>query len=516
LDFRTTFGAAIDTQSGLQGYPAGQINRRNFPGYEQTDASGNPVSGILAQGRGTWVTTAPTVMGESSYINVALEAEVDAATRIMTVDVEMFETGTAASSYNLNVALLQSGIEGTQTGSSLNPDQVLPNGNYVHNHVLRHLLTGQWGEVITSGAGVVTRQYTYTLPANIAGVPLVLGDISIAAFIAEGQTNIVTGDEGEITYTNLSSNDAAVENVVAPAEICGNTVDADFTLINNGGNAMTAATIEYGFAGQTPTTMNWTGNLSTFASEDIQLSGVTVPSGGGTLNVTVTAVNGGADSNNGNNATTTSVAITTNAGTGTDYTVNFTQDRYGSESTWTVKDENGTTLASGGPYSDLTANGVQAHTATFTASATGCFEMVVNDTYGDGINDGYGAGFYNIKNTTSGMTVLSSNGQFGSMEEKPFEITSLTVGVDENVISAFNIYPNPVNDLATIKFDVTNMENLSMVMTNSLGAIVKNDFNVSNGSNVLTVDCTDLTSGLYFVTFSSNGQNTVKKFNVIK
>lgn len=515
LDFRTSFGTAIANQSGLLGYPAGQVNRRNFSGYEQTDNNGNPVPGILAQGRGTWATTAPLVLAESSYINVALEAEVDAATREMTVDVEIFETGTAPSTYNLNVALLQNDIEASQTGSSANPTQVLPNGNYNHTHALRHLLTGQWGDVITSASGVITRQYTYTLPADIAGIPLVLGDIEIVAFIAEGQENVITGEKGVVTYANLSNDDAAVENVVAPAEVCGNSVDADFTLINNGGNAMTAATIEYGFAGQTPQTMNWTGNLGTFASEDIQLTGITVPAAGGALNVTVTDVNGGTDSNAGNNVTTTNVSITSNTGQGTDYTVTFNQDRYGSESTWTVKDENGTTLVSGGPYSDLSSNGVQTHTADFTASATGCFEMTVNDTYGDGINDGYGAGNYNIK-TSTGATVLSSNGQFASVENKPFEISSLAVSVEENNISAFNIYPNPVSDVATIQFDVTNMSNLSMTMTNSVGAVVRNNFNISNGSNLINVDCSDLTSGLYFVTISSNGQNIVKKFNVIK
>jgi thiol-disulfide isomerase/thioredoxin len=511
LDFRTAFGDAIGGQTGLTGYPAGTVNRRNFPGSEMGAA------GTTGMGRGDWAPNAPTVLAEASYVNLALESSIDASTRVLTVDVEMFETGTAPATYNLNVALLQNGIEEAQTGSSANPSQELPNGDYVHNHAFRDFVTtGQWGEVITSAAGVQTRQYTMTLPADINGIPVVLGDLEVVAFIAEGQQNIITGEDGPVIYTNLASDDAAAENVVAPAEICGTTVDASFTLINSGGNAITAATIEYGFAGQTPTSMNWTGNLATFGSESVNLTGVAVPGAGGTLTITVTDVNGGTDSNAANNSTTAPVSITSNEGQGTDYTFTMTQDRYGSEITWNIKDDNGATLASGGPYSDLAASGTQDHVVNFTASATGCHEVTIVDSYGDGFNAGYGVGGYDLKVTTNGVTVLSSNGQVGSGEEKPFNISSLAVGVEENNISALNVYPNPVSDVATVEFEAVNADNVSMIVTNSVGAVVMNDFTVANGVNRITVDCANLTSGLYFVTFTSNGQNIVKKFNVIK
>ena len=511
LDFRTTFGDAIGGQTGLTGYPAGTVNRRNFPGSEMGAA------GTTGMGRGDWAPNAPTVLAEASYINLALESSIDASTRVLTVDVEMFETGTAPATYNLNVALLQDGIEEAQTGSSANPSQELPNGDYVHNHAFRDFVTtGQWGEVITSAAGVQTRQYTMTLPADINGIPLVLGDLEVVAFIAEGQQNIITGEDGPVIYTNLASDDAAAENVVVPTEICGTTVDASFTMINNGGNAITSATIEYGFAGQTPTSMNWTGNLTTFGSESVDLTGVAVPGAGGTLTITITGVNGGSDSNAANNSTSSAaISVTSNAGQGTDYTVTFVQDQYGSESDWTVKDANGATLVSGGGYSNLTASGTQTHTASFTASSTGCFEMEVTDSYGDGINSGYGNGSYKIE-TSTGSIVLSSNGVFGGQDNKPFEITSLAVGVEENNISALNVYPNPVSDIATVEFEAVNADNVSMIVTNSVGAVVMNDFTVANGVNRITVDCANLTSGLYFVTFTSNGQNIVKKFNVIK
>ncbi len=517
-DFRTTFGTAIANQSGLLGYPAGQVNRRNFPGYEQTDNNGNPVSGILAQGRGTWSTTAPIVLGETSYVNVALEGTVDATTRVLTVDVEVYFSGaTAPGSVNLNVALLQNDVEGPQTGMSANPDQILPNGNYNHTHIFRNFLTGQWGDVIntTSQGTTVSRQYTYTLPASIANVPLELGDLEIVAFVAEGQTNIISGNKGPITYTNLQANNGTAEGLTAPAQICGNTVDASFVLKNSGGSDITSAVIEYGFSGQTPQTMNWNGTLGTFESEVVNINNIPVPSGGGTLTVNVTSVNGGTDNNPADNTTTQNVSITNDSGQGTDYVLTLKQDQYGTETTWTVKDENGTTIASGGPYSNLSGSGTLTHTHNFSVANTGCFEFEILDSYGDGINSGYGNGNYNIK-TSVGATVLSSNGIFDDVQNKPFEVTSLAVSVNEVNVTAFSIYPNPASDNTLVEFVAENGSNMTMTVMNALGEVVLSNFNVANGFNRINIDCSSLPNGFYMIQLTENGQSIMKKFNVIK
>jgi thiol-disulfide isomerase/thioredoxin len=509
-DYRTSFGTALDNQSQLTGYPAGTVNRRVF--------SQAMTPGGTALGRGDWASNANTILGETSYVNVALESSVDAVTRVMTVDVELYFSGaTAPGSVNLNVALLQSNIEGPQTGSSANPSQVLPNGNYQHNHMLRHLLTGQWGEVIstTTQGTTVSRQYTYTLPANINNVALELGDLEIVAFVVEGQQNVISGNVGPIVYTNLQSNNAAAENLSTPAEICGNSVDASFVLKNKGMSNITSAVISYSFAGQTPQTMNWNGNLGTFESEIVNINNITVPSGGGVLTINVTSINGGADDAPADNIVTRNVAITSNSGQGVDYVLTMVQDRYGDEITWTVKNENGVTIASGGPYALLSANGTQTHTHNFSVSSTGCFEFEVLDDYGDGINAGYGAGNYNLK-TAVGATVFSSNGQYGASEQKPFEVTSLAVSVNEVNVSEFNVYPNPASDNTFIEFVADNGENMTMTVMNALGEVVMSNFNVANGFNRINVNCSELPNGFYMIQLTENGHSIMKKFNVIK
>ena len=96
--------------------------------------------------RGLWSNSATQKLGESAYVNVAAQSELDLGTRQLTVNVEAYYTGTSPNASNmLNVALLQNNVEGPQRGGTSYNQSILPNGNYNHMHMLRHLLTGQWG-----------------------------------------------------------------------------------------------------------------------------------------------------------------------------------------------------------------------------------------------------------------------------------------------------------------------------------------------------------------------------------
>lgn len=230
-DFRTQWGAAIDGQAGVTGYPAGTINRRVFAGMQMGSGT--------AMGRGDWATAGGMVISESSYANIAVEGDIDYAANTLTVTVETYFTGTApASTVKLNVAVMQSGIKGPQTGSAANPAQVLPDGNYIHNHMLRDLLTGQWGVDIPTTTGVVNSYtYVWNIPNDINGIPVSIGDLEIAAFIAESQQTIVTGASGPISFTlpaGVSTADVeAVNSMTAPNTYCESSITPEFTVKNN-------------------------------------------------------------------------------------------------------------------------------------------------------------------------------------------------------------------------------------------------------------------------------------------
>ena len=218
-DFKTDFGSSLASQAGVSGYPAGSVNRK-----------GN------AQDRGKWAASTKTLLAEASYANVALQASVNSTTREMIVDVEVYFTANGASTVNLNLALLQDNIEGPQTGGkSYNPSQVLPNGKYNHMHALRHLITGQWGEALTTTTKgqLIKKQYKYTLPASIKSIPVTIKDLHLVAFLAEGKVNIITGNTGPIKVdgtTNVSNVDQLVNQVSVYPNPANSVSNVDFTL----------------------------------------------------------------------------------------------------------------------------------------------------------------------------------------------------------------------------------------------------------------------------------------------
>lgn len=91
-------------------------------------------------------------------------------------------------------------------------------------------------------------------------------------------------------------------------------------------------------------------------------------------------------------------------------TLNLDFDNYASETTWSLKNSAGATLYSGSGYAD----GNDKITETFCLP-DGCYDFVINDSYGDGICCSYGNGSYSL---VSGGNSLASGASFTSSETK--------------------------------------------------------------------------------------------------
>ncbi len=295
-DFRTNFGAGIAGQSGLTGYPAGTVNRADFTGNGWTQGGGTAMS------RGDWTSAAGVVLGESSYVNVALEADVDLATREMTIDVEAYFTGNGAASVNLNVAISQNNVEGPQTGAATwYPQNILSNGMYNHQHMLRDMPTGQWGEVITTTTqgSMVQKQYTWVVPNDINGVPVALGDLEVVAFIAEGQQNIITGAYGPVSFTAPPGTTiidlAAGDNTTIPTDLCENLITPSINVENVSNDDATAFEVSYSIDGGTPVTETINQALAAGANMNHDFAQVGVSGGAHTISYNVSTINGGSE-----------------------------------------------------------------------------------------------------------------------------------------------------------------------------------------------------------------------------
>ncbi len=396
-DFRTDFGDAIAGQSGLTGYPAGTVNRHIFPGHQQGSGT--------AQSRGSWSTTSNQILGEGSYVNVGVEAEIDVSNRELTVHVEVYYTENSPESTNLlNVAILQNNTLGPQSGGGAGDE-------YVHMHRLVHLITGQWGEDIstTTTGTFVDRTYNYTIPADYRDVPAELADIEIVAFVTETHQEVSSGYGCYPTYTGFTySNDASVEEVILPDEACS-PLHPSVIIRNEGGDDITSLEIEYSINGGSTQTYNWNGTITPLKTETIDLDEIVfTPTGTNTFNVSINS-----DENNSNNSNS---ANFDDAPEGTNVVnMELHTDAYGDECTWDVKNSSGTVLYSGGPYPNN-----QTFNEIFVFDLD-CHTFNIYDSYGDG------GGAITLEDS-EGTVLYYTNGTYGSGESQQFSSASIAIG----------------------------------------------------------------------------------------
>ena len=299
-DYRTSFGNSLAGQTGLTGYPAGTINRHVWTG-SVTDLD-----------RTQWASYTNTALGQSSCVNVALTANVDYTTRELTVLVEVYYTANSTQTTNkLNVALCQNNVKGPQTGgATYNPTMVTPDGQYLHQHMLRHLLTGQWGVTIptTTTGTFFTQTFNYTIPASYIGVPVELPQLEVIAFVTEGNQEILSADGTAVNQPSLDASISAISGI--PVFTCTGTFTPSCTLKNNGTTTLTSATINYSIDGGTVNTLIWTGSLATGATANVTLPSITTTANGShVLSVSTSLPNGSADMNTINDGTTSSFAV---------------------------------------------------------------------------------------------------------------------------------------------------------------------------------------------------------------
>jgi hypothetical protein len=301
-DYRTAWGTAISAQTGLTGYPAGTINRHVFSGHEMTP-------GGTAEDRGSWSGDATNMISQPSYVNIGVTANIDYATRILTVHCEAYYTGNSTVANNfLNIALTQNNVKGPQSNyGPYNTSMITPDGQYLHQHMLRFMFTGQWGQGIAntnsaSGMLKVDTTFTYTVPLTYTLVPVALPDLQVVAFITESHQEIITGTTATVNAPPFDAGVTAIANV--STLFCTNTITPSITLKNYGSTTMTGTTIYYKVdAAGTVLSIPWTGSLASGTTTTATLPAITVSSGSHTLYVYSGDVNGSTDQNLNNDQT---------------------------------------------------------------------------------------------------------------------------------------------------------------------------------------------------------------------
>jgi hypothetical protein len=303
-------------------------------------------------------------------------------------------------------------------------------------------------------------------------------------------------NDAEVKIENLCTSSAATctnTNPTSPAKT--------ILLYNRGTSNLTSATLTYNFNGSTNYTHNWTGSLAPNKYAQITLANST---SNGLLTVTVTTANGVADQRATNNVATKTFGSVLSYANATTFTFTLVGDSYGSETTWSLKNQAGTTLYSGGPYTDITT-GTQTlvDAEVWTLPANGCYYLTVNDAYGDGLYDGVSQGIYTV---TAGSTTVVDVQDFvvagnpantlvsrvsyftnnAALESDSFELLDLVI-----------LYPNPAKDRVTIAIpqgiDVTG----NFDVYNAIGQKITTKKVTTE--NDLTINTNNYQAGIYFI-----------------
>ena len=321
-----------------------------------------------------------------------------------------------------------------------------------------------------------------------------IGQNSAANLMQQLITNCssVTGFNGVV-------DNAAIDG--GSTKICtGQDVTPEATIHNYGTNTITSATVELFEIGN-PTAIdvnNWTGTLTAGSDATVQFSPLTAVSNAINYEVVVSNPNGNPDNYPVLNQGNFNIDVA-NSTTEADITFTIVTDQYGSETTWTIKDGSGAMLAYGGPYPDNAAG--QSYIENLTLTTDDCFEVTINDSYGDGI---YSSGGYSLTDATGAVLFSEQGPGFGYQVIEPFSKSGgFPASINQLDPTAINIYPNPAQDVLTITGDYTSVD-----MFNVLGELVLS----SEYTN--SIDISSLSDGIYILNIRAENDIQTQKITV--
>lgn len=509
IDFRTEDGNIIFNGAKANSFPSGNVNR----------VADKAVS------RDLWRAYVEQQVEQMAECNVAGQVIIDKESRKAIVTVEVYYTANSISETNyLSVMMLQDNIIAYQSGSYLNPDQVV-GGEYRHMHAFRDAITPAWGEEIapTTAGTFITKTYEYDIPAKIGSFDVDIDDLEFVAFVTEtkneDQSTTPVLNANKLHYISVSDEDihpTMLSLGASSAFSCSATQPIDVVINNSGLAELTSLKFEVSVDDAEPIVKTWEGNVASGQTFKVAFD---VDMAEGTHNVNVKIV----EANGENYEESKSLSVKKEGwveykteSAETEMTIEVIQDKYGAQITWELLGSDYSVLASGGPYENLKgSSAIELHSVNVKVPMGECVKFVIKDSKSNGICCQYGDGFYRILNS-KGKVVYNGAGDFGAeascvisivegVEEDP-EPENPGEGIEE-MTSSVSMYPNPVSDKLYIE---TEVEIEEVVVYDVFGRHQVTETPSRQGN--LVVDVANLNSGVYFVKIVTSECEIVKRF----
>ena len=167
-DFRFADAQTMKNYIGQEeGYPAASIDRHPADGSQFEFSS-----------RTVWASLINDEFGKDYGLNLFLNDKYDPTTRQLEVNLNIAPDQTLSGENRLTVLITQDSIVDVQQ------DGATRNANYIHRHVLRHIISSPTGDVISeplTANSLVKKTYSFVLPDDF-----VAEHCSVVAFVHHG------------------------------------------------------------------------------------------------------------------------------------------------------------------------------------------------------------------------------------------------------------------------------------------------------------------------------------------
>jgi thiol-disulfide isomerase/thioredoxin len=344
-----------------------------------------------------------------------------------------------------------------------------------------------------------------------------------------GQIQSVSGFMNEINTCSSAQyeRDAKILSYDRPSSYCDGNIGSSNIMIQNYslGAPLTSCNIELRVDNEILYSTTWNGSLETY-----QTASVNIPAQSGIVDGSEIAFhityNGDMDTNN--NGFWPEIAGSKQSSN--NISLSILTDDWPEETTWELKNGNGSTIESGGPY---TGQALTEITEEWDLDP-GCYTLNVFDSYGDGVEGSiWGNG------ASNGLVLLTDIGSWnGSITEEniwngiafedqasiSFEVMA-QFDINESSNVEINVFPNPFKEFTYLSIDhKTNhvhrhmpLGDLNVEIYNNIGKIVySNQSILTPGINNLKIESGNLLPGLYYMNVIIDGVNNLKPLNIIK
>lgn len=161
-DFRTSAGNEYESYFNVQSYPSGMVDRVNTQGNYLIDKDG-------------WATQVAAQFEETPIVNIDIQPEVNG--NQLTGKIDLFFLTKLSSQANIQILI---------TEDSIISPQVIPGGeeeNYVHMHVLRGAVNGDWGTALPASSYNENDEVSIDIPVYTFGEDWNPDHLSVVAYI---------------------------------------------------------------------------------------------------------------------------------------------------------------------------------------------------------------------------------------------------------------------------------------------------------------------------------------------